>query len=314
MKIVILNDSFFSEEHLAALRALGDLQIYDGTTTTEQAIERTGDADIVLGDGFVIDFNKTYFAAVPNLKLLALNTTAFAIVDLEAARANGTQVANCPGYSTRSVAELVIGLMFALVRRIPYGDKRYRQGFTDQEPNSSQGKEFISYDLAGKTLGIVGVGRIGSEIARMGKGLDMNVIGWNRTPREEVQLVELETLMKTSDVVVMSLLYSEETKGILSRDMLQLMKPNAVLINIAKRDCVDMQTLYELLAEHKIHGAGFDWAQCEPHDPLLQLDNVVFTPHIAVYTTETLYGNLPGMIVRNVESFVKGSPEHIVTG
>lgn len=312
MKIVILNDSFFSEKHLSALRELGELEIYDGTDTTESAIERTGDADIVLGDGFIVEFNRQYFEAVPNLKLLALNTTAFAMVDLEAAKERGIKVANCPGFSKRSVAEMAIGLIFSVVRRIPFGDKKYRAGQKDQDPGSPEGRELIGYDLYGKTLGIVGVGRIGSEIAQIGKGIGMNVIGWNRTQRTDVQLVELDELVKSSDVIAVSLLFSDETKGILSRELLQQMKPTATIVNIAKRDCIDMEALYELLSEGKIKGAGFDWAQCEDGDPLLDLENVVFTPHVASYTAESFYENLPNMIVRNAESFVESSPENVV--
>ncbi len=312
MKIAILNDSFFNETHLKELRELGEVAVFDGTSNTKEAIERTGDADIVLGDGFIADFNKEYFDSVPNLKLLALNTTAFAMVDFEAARNRGIKVANCPGFSKRSVAEMAIALIFATVRRIPYGDKKYRSGSMDQDPSTPEGRELIGYDLYGKTLGIIGVGRIGSEIARIGKGIGMNVIGWNRSGRDDINLVELDELVSTADVIAVSLLYSEETKGILSKELLLKLKPNAVLVNIAKRDCIDMDTLYELLSERKIKGAGFDWAQCSENDPLLLLDNVVFTPHVASYTAESFFENLPNMIVENVRSFIAKNPQNIV--
>jgi phosphoglycerate dehydrogenase-like enzyme len=312
MKIVILNDSFFSEEHLNQLRNLGDLVIYDGTSSTQEAIERTADADIVLGDGFLAEFNKEYFNNVPNLKFLALNTTAFTMVDTDTAKEKGVQVANCPGFSKRSVAEMALALMFAAVRRIPYGDKKYRAGFMDQDPGSPEGRELISYDLYGKTLGIVGVGRIGSELAKLGTGIGMNVIGWNRSKREDVKLVELDELVTRADVIVMTLAYSNETHGTLSKELLEKLKPEAVIVSIAKRDLIDMDTLFTLLNEKKIRAAAFDWAQCKEGDPILNLDNVVFTPHTASYTAESFYENLPNMIVGNTRAFIEGKPVNVV--
>ncbi len=312
MKIVILNDSFFAPAHLDRLRALGEVAVYDGTLTTKDAVERCLDAEVVLGDGFLVDFNKDFFEALPNLKLLALNTTAFRMVDLDAARAHNVSVAYCPGYATRSVAELIIGLMFASVRQISRGDRFYRANQVELEPTSEEGKAFIGYDLKGRTLGVVGVGAIGSEVAAIAQGIGMNVVGWNRTQKEGVPLVELEELVRTSDVIAITVSYAPETHGLLTPELLSLMKPSAVLISVAKRDVIAMDALYELLAERKIYGAAFDFAQCVENDPLLKLDSVVFAPHIGVYTEDALTERLPGRIVENVEAFVKGTPQNIV--
>ena len=309
MKITILNDSFFNESHLDQL---GELAVFDGTANTKDAIIRTANSDVVLADIFLSDFNKEYFESVPNLKLLAINSTSFALVDLKTAETKGIKVANCPGFSKRSVAELAVGLMFSAVRGISYGDKKYREGFTDQDQASKEGREFISYNLEGKTLGVVGVGRIGSEIANIAQGIGMNVVGWNRTKRDGIKLVELDELMNTSDVVVVTLAYSDETENTLSKELLFKLKENAVVVNIGKRNLIDMGTLTELLMKNKIRGAGFDWAQCEKNDPLLTLNNVVFTPHIASYTAESFYKNLPDMIVANVRNFAEGNPQNIV--
>lgn len=312
MKIVILNDSFFAPRHLDRLRAFGEVSVYDGTLTTKDAIERSAGAEVVLGDGFLVDFNKEFFDALPELRLLALNTTAFRMVDLESARAHGVQVASCPGYSTRSVAELITGLMFASVRQISRGDRYYRANQAELEPTSEAGRSFVGYDLQGKTLGIVGMGNIGSEVAAIGKGLGMEVIGWNRTQREGVPLTSLEELMRTSDVIAVTVSYAPETNQLLSKELLSLMKPSGILISVAKRDVIDMEALYRLLAEKKIYGAALDYAQCTENDPLLSLDSVTFTPHIGVYTEETLHERLPGLIVENVEAFAGGKPKNLV--
>jgi D-3-phosphoglycerate dehydrogenase len=312
MKIVILNDSFFGERHLNELRSVGELVVFDGTETTEDAIARTGDADIVLADGFLSNFNKKYFDAVPNLRLLVLNSTAFEMVDYVAAAQRGIKVANVPGFSKRSVAELIIGLMFAVVRRIPYGDRRYRAGFFDQDPASPEGRDLIAYDLQGKTMGILGLGRIGTEVALLGSSIGMNVIGWSRKKCDGVTPAELEDIFEQADIIVLTLAFSEELRGIVSKTLLSKMKRSAVFISVGRKDFVDMGSLYELLKNKEIMGAAFDFAQCKEKDPMLALDNVVFTPHVGSYTVESFEQNLPNIIVENVRSFLSEEPKNIV--
>lgn len=313
MKIVILNDSFFSEEHLAQLRELGEVTFHPLTQNTQEGISRTGDADIVIADQFILDLNKEYFKNVPNLKLLALNTTTFSMVDLIAATERGIKVANVPGFSKRSVAELAIGLMFDVVRRITYGDKKYRKNTAEPDLTSSDAQEMIGYNLEGKTLGVIGLGRIGTEIASIAQGIGMKAIGWDRKNKNSIEQVELKELLSRSDIVVMALAYSEETKLTLSRELLSLLKANAVFINVGMGELVDMEALHDILKEEKIKGAAFDIAHLTDGHPMLSLNNVVFTPHIGSYTKESFYENLPNMIVENVKNFVKGTPSNIVS-
>lgn len=312
MKIAILNDCFFNEEHLARLRALGELTVYEDTSSTESALERSEDTDIVIGDQYLVDFNAKYFENSPSLKMLALNTTAFNKVAVDVATQKGVRISNTPGYSQRAVAELAIGLMFNAVRRISYGERKNKENPSEPDPASPEGKEFIGYNLEGKILGIIGYGGIGKEVAKIGSGIGMNVIAWNRTKRDGITIVELEELMRTSDVVVITLAYSDELKHIVSKKLLLSLKPHAVLINMGEGGFVDTETLYTLLKENKIKGAAFDLARFDKEDPFLKLDNFMKTPHIGSYTEESFYKNLPDMIVGNVESFVAGTPRNTV--
>lgn len=311
MKIVILNDCFFNQAHLSRLRKCGDLEIYDDTSSTESAIERSENADIVIGDQYLVNFDLHYFEQSSSVKMLALNTTAYNKVDIGAADARGVLVANTPGYSQRSVAELAIGLVFSVVRRIPYGERKNREDTSEPDPASPEGKEFIGYNLEGKTLGVVGYGGIGKEVAKIANGIGMNVIAWNRTKRDGITLVTLEELVRISDVVVITLAYADELKHILSKELLLKLKSNAVLINMGEGGFVDTETLYSLLKEKKIKGAAFDLARFEKDDPFLALNNFIKTPHIASYTQESFYENLPNMIVENVEAYIKGNPRNV---
>lgn len=312
MKITILNDCFFNEEHLSRLRSLGDLTVFEDTSTVEVAVERTADSEIVIGDQYLIDFNKSYFDSVPRLKMLAINTTAFNKIDLVSATAKGVQIANTPGYSQRAVAELAIGLMFSVVRRIPYGERRNRENTDEPDPASQEGRALVGYNLEGKVLGVVGYGGIGKEVAKIASGIGMNVIGWNRTKRDGIKLVELEELVRTSDVIVVTLAYSDDLKHLLSKDLLAKLKPNAVVINMGEGQLIDTEALYELLKNNKIKGSAFDLARFDKEDPFLKLDNFIKTPHIGSYTEESFYKNLPDMIVENVTTFVSGGKKNIV--
>lgn len=315
MKIVVLNNSFLNQEHKERLRALGDLVFHEATTSTAQAIERSKGADVVIGDGFLVDFNKEFFDSVGGLKLLALNSITFSMVDLSAAAAHGVGVTNTPGYCVRAVAELAIGLMIDAVRKISFAARKYKENPWEPDPASTADGIYIGYELGGKTVGIIGLGGIGQVVAKLSQGIDMNVVAWDRSPKTVigVKMVDLKTLVTSSDVIVIALAFSEETKHTLSADLVKLLKPRAVVVNIGKKDLIDNDALYRALKGNKLRGAAFDMAQLKNDDPLLALDNVVHTPHIGSYTEEAFYKNLPDMIVSNVEAFAKGSPVNLVS-
>ncbi len=313
MKIVVLNDSFLNKEHQSKLAALGDLTFYESTTTTAEAIERVHGADIVIGDQYLVEFNKTFFESVQP-KLLALNSTSYAWVDASTAKERGVHITNTPGFSSRAVAELAIGLMLDVVRKISYGERKFRANPWEPDPSSKADSEFIGYEVENKTVGIIGLGNIGCEMARLSQGLGMKTIAWNRSPKTltGVEMVDLNDLVQRSDVVMIAQTYSEESNNTLNAELIGKLKPNAALVSIGKIELLDREALHQALKENKIRGAALDLSQAKAGDPLLDLENIVLTPHLGAWTEEAFYKNLPDMIVSNVEAFVKGSPVNVV--
>lgn len=314
MKIAVLNEFFLNEKHLARLKALGEVEVFGDTTTQEQAIERLKGVDIALGDCFIAPFNKDILGSTDNLKLLVLNSTGFDLVDLEAANAKGIKVANAPGFSTDAVAELAIGLMFAVNRKIVLGDKAMRSEPFEADPSNREHDKFWGFDLKRKTLGIIGLGKIGTRAAEIGQGLGMKVIAFNRTPKqiEGVELVTLEEVLKRSDVVSVHLALNSETENLISKRELGLMKPTAIIINTGGSRLVITKDLLEVLQTREIAGAGIDTLGITKDNPILKLENIVLTPHIGSSTEESWKINLPEIAVSNVESFAKGTPQNLV--
>ncbi len=316
MKIVILNNSFFTEKHIERLRALGEVVFYQTTNTEKEAIKRLQGADIALVDAFIAPINAKVLQAVTNVKLIALNTTTFSMVDSAVAREKGIHVANIPGFSKESVAELAIGLLFSLSRHIIRGDARVRSHpIDDLDPASDEGKSYIGFELKGKTMGILGLGRIGGCVSQLAQGLGMNVIAHNRTEKivSGVQNVSFEELFKKSDVVSVHLPLTSETQGIIGIKEFDLMKKTAVIVNLAPPACIETEALYLALKNGKIRGAALDLvANVDENHPIFKLDNVIFTPHIGSYTEEAFLTNMPEMVVSNVEAFVAGKPQNIV--
>jgi len=314
MKIAILNESFFEESHLNALRALGDLVIYENTDTEEKAIERLKGVDIAIADCYFASLNKKVFESTNKLKFLNTNSTGYDLVDVVAAKGKGIKVANVPGFSTEAVAEHTFALMLAVSKKIPAGDMAMRQSPFQVDPSSQEHKKYFGFNLQGKTLGIVGLGNIGQRVAQIGKGFGMKVIACNRSQKniEGVRQVSLEELLKESDIVSLHLPLTSETEKLITAERLQTMKSTAILINTARGKIVDEPALAEVLQSRKIAGAGLDIiVEWENSNPLLKLDNVVFSPHSASFTNESLE-NCANIIVANVKAFVEGKPVNVV--
>jgi D-3-phosphoglycerate dehydrogenase len=224
------------------------------------------------------------------LKVIARAGVGLDNIDVKAAEARGIKVINTPEATSRSVAELTIGLMFSVARKIAYSDRKMREGKWVK-------KEAEGIELKGKTLGIIGFGRIGREVAAIAsKGLGMRVLYYDvyrASPEIERELgatfVDLETLARESDVVSVHVPLTPETRWLVSEGLLRLMKKNAILINTSRGGVVDTKALIKALQEGWIAGAGLDVYEEEPlppNHPLTKLDNVVLTPHIGASTEE----------------------------
>ncbi len=220
-------------------------------------------------------------AQCPQLKhIVFLGTGAASYMNVDELKSRGVNVHTIKGYGDTAVAEHTIALMFAAARDVARMDREVRGGiWTPQE----------GVQLFGKTLGVIGLGGIGSEVARMGKGLGMDVIGWNRTRRAGVPLVDIDTLLTKSDVISLNLVLNDETRGFLSKERIARMKPGAILINTARGALVDEGALLDALKNGHIRHAGLDVFHAEPlkgDHPLAKVPNVTLTSHAAFRTLE----------------------------
>ncbi len=212
--------------------------------------------------------------------IVFLGTGAASYMNVDELAGRGVTVHTIKGYGDTAVAEHTIALMFAAAREVARMDREVRSGvWTPQE----------GMQLHGKTLGVIGLGGIGREVAHIGKGLGMQVIGWNRTRRAGVPLTELDDLLARADVVSINLVLNDETRGFLSRERIARMKPGAILVNTARGALVDEAALIEALRSGHIRHAGLDVFQDEPlkpGHPLAKMENVTLTSHAAFRTLE----------------------------
>jgi len=295
---------------------LGEVVIFENTTTEQETIARLKGLDVAIWDGFICPPTAKVLESADNLKLIVLPHTGYFMVDLETANKRGIKVANAPGFSKEAVAELVIGLMFAVNRKIPLMDRDMRKNPFNSDPsNVEQQNKYWGFDIKGKTMGIFGLGRIGSTVATLALGLGMKVVANNRSPKamEEVEMLNKEEVLKRADVISINVTSGADTENFISKKELDLMKPTAILINVDQSKHVDTEAIYQALKQKKIAGAGLDQVAGLTKDhPILKLDNVVFTPHAGSSTNESFRENLPELVVSAVEQFIKGSPKNLV--
>lgn len=282
----------------------------DKTTDPNELYERSKDADIVM------IANNPYPAEVierlENTKFINVAFTGFDHVNSKASKDKGIAIANASGYATTAVAELALGLTLDLFRAITKGNDDIRNA---NFPGPFQGRE-----IKGKTVGIVGTGHIGLETAKLFKAFGANLIGYNRSEKQEakdlgVELVELDELLQRADIVSVHLPLNDETKHLLNKDKLSLMKDSAVIINVARGPIIDDAALANLLNEGKIAGAGIDVFDGEPplpaDYPLLSAKNAILTPHVGFLSDEAM--ELRAQIAfENTKAFIDGKPQNIV--
>jgi len=271
-------------------------------------VERIRDFQIVINIRSSSKFSERVFAACPRMKLLSLWGTGTDNVDLSAAQRHGVTVTNTPGVAAVSIAEHALMLTLAVARRVT---TLHQQVVNGAWPRGQ------SVQLRGKTLGIIGLGAIGRQFARLGEAVGMRVIAWTMHPNPALgfELVELDELLRQSDVVSLHLRLSPKTTRFIGSRELELMKKSAILINTARGPIVDEAALVEALRSHTVAGAGLDVFEVEPlppGHPLTELDTVVMTPHCAGVTPEVLEAGL-ALAIANVESFLGGDPRHVVT-
>ncbi|HEY2018185.1 MAG TPA: NAD(P)-dependent oxidoreductase [Bryobacteraceae bacterium] len=290
------------------LKERAELDYHDTLPGSEERlIERIGAHDLVLNIRSSSRFSARVFDACPHLRLVSLWGTGTDHVDLAAAESHRVTITNTPGVSAISIAEHTLALLLAAARHIPQMDAATRRG------EWARGQ---SAELRGKICGVIGLGAIGTEFARLAAAMGMRVIAWTMHPRlvPGVELVELEDLYRRSDVVSVHLRLSPDTVGFIGAPQFALMKKNAILLNTARGAIVDEAAMIDVLASGRIAGAGLDVFTTEPlpaGHPITKLSNVALTPHCAGVTPEALEAGLR-MAVENIWAFLSGRPEHVV--
>ena len=306
MKIVFLEPLGIPNEQLLAgtRMAVGpeaELIAYpDRREDEETLVERSRGADVVVLSNF--PYRKSVIRRLPDLKMICVAFTGTEHVDVDYCRERGITVCNCAGYSTVAVADLVFGLVLSLARNIPACNVVCR------EQGTKAG--LVGFELAGKKFGILGLGAIGKRVADIANAFGCEVYAHTRTPKPYpgVTLVTKDELFSTCDIVSLHTPLNNETRGLVGRHELQLMKPNALLINTARGGVVDADALVEVLREKKIAGAGIDVFDMEPpipaDYPLAHLPNTVVTPHVAFATLQA-FEKRADIIAANLAAWLK---------
>lgn len=261
-------------------------------------LERMKEAEVVMISNIPLSAN--VLGQCPKLQFLDVAFTGLDHIDLAYCQSHGIKVKNASGYATEAVAELAVGLMIDVLRKITFLDGSIRQG-------GVRGA-FLGRELRGKTVGVVGTGAIGIRTIELLQAFGCNVIAWSRTQKPEVtsmgvSYVTLDELMRSSDIITLHVPLTAETKHLISKELLAVCKPTAVLVNTARGNVVDMDALAESLCSGKIAGAGIDVYEKEPplpsDHPLLKAPNCVLVPHVG-YATREAFDDRIDIILNNL--------------
>ncbi|HJM54133.1 MAG TPA: 2-hydroxyacid dehydrogenase [Dehalococcoidia bacterium] len=317
VKLVVIDDAppvFSDTPALVRLRSTPnvELELFDSLPSgTDETVERIATAHTVLNVRASTNFDYEVLSRCGRLRHLALWGSNTGHVDLESAQRFGITVTNTPGIATASVAEHALALLLAIAHRVRQLDYRIHQG---EWPRG------MITQLHGKTLGILGAGRVGQQMAAIARGIGMNVITWTRHPElynpetTELEFVDLPTLLADSDAISIHLRGSQETYHIIGSSELSQMKPSAFIINTSRGDMIDELALEEALRGGALAGAGLDTFESEPlsaDNPLRTLPNALLSPHTASTTDAALASSLK-MVVDNVLSFLDGDVQNQV--
>jgi len=271
----------------------------------DDLVDRIGDAEIVINIRSTTRFTAEVMERCPRLRLISIWGTGTDHVELGVAKARSIRVTNTPGVSAIAVAEHALALILSVSKKIVSVDRQVRQG---EWPRA------MVVQLRGKTLGLIGTGAIGQEVAKLGRAIGMQVIAWSFHPHDEIEWVSFEDVFKRSDVVSVHVRQSPETFHLIRREHFELMKPDAIFVNTARGGIVNESDLVDVLRSGRIAGAGLDVFESEPLQPgslFVTLSNVVLTPHAAGITPETTEAGIV-LAIDNVFSFLAGDPRNVV--
>lgn len=314
MKIVITDGYALNPGDMSwdPIRQIGDLKVYDRTSRAE-IIERCKEAEIILSNK--TEFSEESIGKLNNVRLISVLATGYNVIDISAAKNRGIVVCNVPAYGTESVAQHTFALILELANKISLHSASVAHGDWQQSPDYSYSiKPLI--ELAGKTLGIVGLGNIGLQTAKLANAFGMKVIYNSRNDKHTTLAAfkSMEDVFSESDFISLHCPLTETNKEFVNKHFLQLMKPTAYLVNTARGQLINEQDLADALNNNDIAGAALDVLSKEPPDssnPLLTAKNCVITPHNAWSTSEARQ-RIIDITVENIKAFLSGHPINVV--
>lgn len=319
MKIVVLDGYTLNPGDLTweRLEKIGDVAIYD-RTPEEEILNRIGDAEIVYTNKTPL--TKETLEKAPNIKFIGVLATGYNVVDFEAAKELGIPVTNIPTYGTDAVSQFVFALLLELCHHVGEHGQAVKNGdWTNCQDFCFWNHPLI--ELAGKTMGIVGSGRIGYRAAQIAQGFNMNVVAYDAYPNKDLEsdnfkFVELEELFKVSDVISLHVPLFESTQGMINKDSIAMMKDGVMIINTSRGPLIVEKDLKEALESGKVGGAAVDVVSTEPikaDNVLLDAPNMIITPHIA-WAPKEARDRLLNIAVDNLEAFLNGNAINVVNG
>ncbi|PKB71606.1 MAG: hydroxyacid dehydrogenase [SAR202 cluster bacterium Io17-Chloro-G6] len=314
MKLAVLDDYQATAKDLADWSQLPsgtDVEFFqDHITNEDRLVERLKDFDMVMGMRERTPFTRSIMSRLPKLRLLITTGRRNASFDIEAATELGIPVCGTSG-AGEGPTELTWGLIIAMLRHIHEEDQRAREGAWGTT---------VGVGLKGKTLGLLGLGHIGSLVARVGAAFDMNIIAWSQNMTAErakecqATLVDKDTLFREADIVSVHLVLSDRSRGLVAARELSLMKPTAYLVNISRGPIVDEKSLIDVLERKAIAGAALDTFDIEPlpaDHPLLKTPNTLICPHLG-YVTDESYRAFYAGVIENIRAFASGEPVRMI--
>ncbi len=316
MKIVVLDGYTLNPGDLSweGIEGLGELKVYD-RTPEDKVLERIIDADAVFTNKTPV--SKDTIAACPKLKYIGVLATGYNIVDVEAARERNIPVSNIPVYGTAAVAQMVFALLLEICHHTAAHSDAVHKGDWANNPDWC----FWNYpliELAGKTMGVIGLGRIGQNTARIAAAFGMKVLAYDEHEsdlgRKYAEYVSLDELLEQSDVIALHCPLFPSTQGIINKNSIAKMKNGVIIINNSRGPLIVEQDLTDALNSGKVYAAGIDVISTEPireDNPLLQAKNCFITPHISWAPKESRE-RLMNIATENLKSFIDGKPANIV--
>lgn len=320
MKLVVLDGYTENPGDLSwdALRRFGELTVYERTSDDQSEVaERIKGADIVVANKTPIRAEVINSAGA--LKYITILATGYDIVDVAAARARGIPVSNVPSYGTAAVAQFAIAMLLEICHHVAHHSETVHAGRWESCADWCYW-DYPLIELDGKTMGIIGFGRIGQQTGRIAKALGMHILATGSRPtdagREIADYVELDELLARSDVISLHCPLFPSTRGIISCENIARMKDGVILLNNSRGALVDEQALADALNSGKVYAAGLDVVSTEPirgGNPLLKAKNCFITPHIS-WAPKEARERIMDCTVKNIEAFLDGKPINVVNG